>query len=76
MGFGEVRAGGPDKTKTGGFDSNQPGPSGFRLADARFVELLDRWNPIALRSSPAGSPRQTRNRMMQFDRTLLSLIRP
>ena len=41
-GFGEVRAGGPNETKTDGFGPNQLGPSGFRLAGARFVEPLGR----------------------------------
>ena len=54
-GFGEVRAGGPDETKTDGFGPNQPGPSGFRLADARFVEPLGPMHHIDLRVSPAGS---------------------
>jgi hypothetical protein len=53
-GFGEVRAGGPDETKTEGFGPNQPGPSGFRLAGARFVEPLGRCTTSTF-GSPAGS---------------------
>jgi hypothetical protein len=41
-GFVAGRTGGTDKTKTDGFGPNQPGPSGLRLAGARFVGLLGR----------------------------------
>jgi hypothetical protein len=63
-GVGEVRAGGPDETKTDGFGPNQPGPSGFRLADARFVEPLGRCTTSTFASLLPDRTRQTRNRMI------------
>jgi hypothetical protein len=42
-GFGEGRAGGTVEPKPEGFGPNQPGPLGFRAADARYVEPLGRW---------------------------------
>jgi hypothetical protein len=63
-GFGEVRAGGPDETKTEGFGPNQPGPSGFRLAGARFVEPLGRCTTSTFASLLPERARQTRNRMI------------
>src|SRR5690606_8465925 len=41
-GFVAGRAGCPDKTKTEGFGSIQPSPSGLRLGDAHRVRPLDR----------------------------------
>jgi hypothetical protein len=66
-GFGADRTGGAVKPKPEGFGPNAPGPSGFRAAGDRFVEPLDRWNPIALRVSPAESPPRPRNRMTTFE---------
>ena len=41
-GFGEGRTGGTVETKADGIGPNQPGPSGFRLADAHGVRPLGR----------------------------------
>jgi hypothetical protein len=62
-GFGEGRAVRTVEPKPEGFGPNSPGPSGFRAADARFVEPVGRWNRIGLRVSPAGSFRRPRNRI-------------
>ena len=41
-GFGEGRTGGAAEPKPEGFGPNQPGPLGFRAADAHFVVSLGR----------------------------------
>jgi hypothetical protein len=41
-GFVAGRAGCPDKTKTDGFHSNEPGPLGLHLAGTLYVSSLGR----------------------------------
>jgi hypothetical protein len=70
-GFGEGRTGGAAEPKPEGFGPNQPGPSGFRAADAHFVGSLGRSPATAFATLRVDRLAARETELIQSNRMLL-----